>query len=64
LEFTCKKAACRIVVHSKANRSEQAVTHELSKVLFIAIVLVAKNNRLRTEKGDKNSKKAKKWKKK
>jgi regulator of replication initiation timing len=35
------------VVHSKANRSEQAVTRELSKVLSIVIVFVAKNNRLR-----------------
>jgi hypothetical protein len=35
------------VVHSKANRSEQAVTRELSKVLFIAIAFIAKNNRLR-----------------
>jgi hypothetical protein len=35
------------VVHSKANQSEQAVTRELSKVLSIVIVFVAKNNRLR-----------------
>jgi hypothetical protein len=34
------------VVHSKANRSGQAVTHELSEVLSIFIVFVAKNNRL------------------
>jgi regulator of replication initiation timing len=36
-----------IVVHSKANRSEQAVTRELFEVLFIVIVFVAKNKRLR-----------------
>jgi regulator of replication initiation timing len=35
------------LVDSKANQSEQAVTRELSKVLSIVIVLVAKNNRLR-----------------
>jgi regulator of replication initiation timing len=35
------------MVHSKANRSEQAVIRELSKVLSIVIVFVAKNNRLR-----------------
>jgi hypothetical protein len=35
------------VVHSKANRSEQAVTREFSKALSIVIVFVAKNNRLR-----------------
>jgi hypothetical protein len=35
------------VVHSKAHRSEQAVTRELPKVLSIVIVFVAKNNRLR-----------------
>jgi regulator of replication initiation timing len=34
------------VVHNKANRSEQAVTRELSGVLYIVIVFVAKNNRL------------------
>jgi predicted site-specific integrase-resolvase len=44
---SAKKAACRIVVYSKANRSEQAVTRELSKVLSIVIVFIAKNNRLR-----------------
>jgi hypothetical protein len=45
LGFICEKAA--FVVHRKANRSEQAVTRELSKVLSIVIVFVAKNNRLR-----------------
>jgi hypothetical protein len=35
------------VVHSKANRSEQAVTCQLSKALSIVIVFVTKNNRLR-----------------
>jgi hypothetical protein len=35
------------VVHNKANRSEQVVTRELSKVLSIVIVFVAKNNRFR-----------------
>jgi hypothetical protein len=34
------------MVHSKANRSEQAVARKLSKFLSIVIVLVAKNNRL------------------
>jgi hypothetical protein len=34
------------VVRSKANRSEHAVTREISKVLSIVIVFVAKNNRL------------------
>jgi hypothetical protein len=50
------------VVHSKANRSEQAVTRKLSKVLSIVIVFIAKNNRsaVGTEKEDKKSKKAKK----
>jgi hypothetical protein len=54
------------VVHSKANRSEQAVTRELSEVLSIFIVFVAKtiDSAVGTEKDDKNSKKAKKWKKK
>jgi hypothetical protein len=47
LEFNCKKAACRIVVYSKAGRSKQAVTRELSKVLSIVIVFVTKNIRLR-----------------
>jgi hypothetical protein len=35
------------VVHSKANRNEQAVARELSKALSIVIVFVAKNNRFR-----------------
>jgi hypothetical protein len=35
------------VIHSKANRSEQAVTRELSEVLSIVIVFGNKNNRLR-----------------
>jgi hypothetical protein len=35
------------MVHSKANRREQAVTRELSKVLPIVIVFGNKNNRLR-----------------
>jgi hypothetical protein len=35
------------VVHSKANRNEQAVARKLSKVVSIVIVFVAKNNRLR-----------------
>jgi hypothetical protein len=51
-----KKATCRIVVHSKANRSEQAVTHELSKVLSIVIVFIAKNNRLRCRKRKRRQK--------
>jgi hypothetical protein len=44
------------VGHSKANRSEQAVTRELSKVLSIVIVFIAKNNRLR----DRNRKRLQK----
>jgi regulator of replication initiation timing len=35
------------VVHSKANQSKQAVARELSEVLSIVIVFVAKNNRFR-----------------
>jgi hypothetical protein len=34
------------VVYGKANQSGQAVARELSKILFIVIVFVAKNNRL------------------
>jgi hypothetical protein len=58
---------CKIVVHSKANRSEQAVICELSKALFIVIVFFLPktiDSAVGTEKDDKNSKKAKKWKKK
>jgi phage regulator Rha-like protein len=56
LEFICKKAASRIVVHGKANRNEQAVARELSKVLSIVIVFVAKNNRLRGRKRKRRQK--------
>jgi predicted site-specific integrase-resolvase len=48
LEFICKKTACRIVVHSKANPNKQDVTQKLSEYLLsIVTVSVAKNNGLR-----------------
>jgi predicted site-specific integrase-resolvase len=63
LEFICKKAACRIGVHSEGNPNKQDVTQELSEdLLSIITVFVARNSGLRAgrNKDDENLKETKK----
>jgi predicted site-specific integrase-resolvase len=58
LKFICKKAACRIVVHSEANPNKQDVTQELSEdLLSIVTVFVVRNNELRAGRNRKRRRK-------